>query len=78
VDRHAHIGEGWIGNEGFRIIVNDPRFKKLPGCLETPKSKDLKEDIQNLATLRSLVTAGVSGTKRQKPSIRGRPPKADL
>jgi deoxyribonuclease-4 len=55
VDRHAHIGEGWIGKNGFRNIVNDPRFKKTPGCLETPKSKDLKEDVQNLATLRSLL-----------------------
>jgi deoxyribonuclease-4 len=54
VDRHAHIGEGLIGKGGFRHIVNDSRFRKLPGCLETPKSKDLKEDIQNLATLRSL------------------------
>jgi deoxyribonuclease-4 len=56
VDRHEHIGEGLIGKEGFRHIVNDPRFKKLPGCLETPKSKDLKEDLQNLRTLRSLVS----------------------
>lgn len=55
VDRHAHIGQGLIGKEGFRYIVNDPRFKKLPGCLETPKSKDLKEDVQNLAMLRALV-----------------------
>jgi deoxyribonuclease IV len=55
VDRHAHIGEGLIGKEAFRHIVNDPRFKKLPGCLETPKSKDLREDVQNLALLRSLV-----------------------
>ena len=69
VDRHAHIGDGCIGKEGFRIIVNDPRFKKLPGCLETPKSKDLKQDIQNLATLRSLVgTSDVRGMKRQRPS----------
>ena len=55
VDRHAHIGEGLIGKSGFRHIVNDPRFKRTPGCIETPKSKDLKEDIQNLAMLRSLV-----------------------
>lgn len=54
VDRHAHIGQGKIGLEGFRNIVNDPRFKKHPACLETPKGEDLKEDIMNLATLRSL------------------------
>ncbi len=55
VDRHAHIGRGQIGIEAFRILVNDSRFKDKPGCLETPKSDDLHEDVQNLATLRSLV-----------------------
>ena len=55
VDRHAHIGQGKIGRDGFRHIVNDPRFRTLPGCLETPKSKDLQEDLKNLAVLRSLV-----------------------
>lgn len=55
VDRHEHIGKGHIGKEAFRHIVNDPRFKKHPGCLETPKGPDLKDDIRNLATLRSLV-----------------------
>ncbi len=55
VDRHAHIGQGEIGREGFRTIVNDPRFKKTPACLETPKGKDLKEDVENLRVLRSLV-----------------------
>jgi deoxyribonuclease-4 len=55
VDRHAHIGEGKIGARAFRHIVNDQRFKNHPACLETPKSEDLHEDIQNLAILRSLV-----------------------
>jgi deoxyribonuclease IV len=35
--------------------VNDARFRDLPGCLETPKSPDLHEDVENLAILRSLV-----------------------
>jgi len=55
VDRHAHIGQGHIGKRGFRVIVNDSRFKHHPGCLETPKSEDLREDKLNLAMLRSLV-----------------------
>jgi len=55
VDRHAHIGEGKIGLKGFRHIVNDARFQAHPGCLETPKSKDMREDILNLNILRSLV-----------------------
>jgi deoxyribonuclease IV len=54
VDRHAHIGEGHIGKAGFRHIVRDKRFAKQPGCIETPKSDDLHEDLSNLATLRKL------------------------
>jgi deoxyribonuclease IV len=55
VDRHAHIGQGKIGKEGFRHIVNDARFALHPGCIETPKSDDLHEDVQNLKRLRELV-----------------------
>lgn len=55
VDRHAHIGQGKLGKAAFRHIVNDARFRKHPGCLETPKSEGLEEDVKNLAILRSLV-----------------------
>ena len=55
VDRHQHIGQGFIGVEAFRRLVNDARFFGLPMCLETPKGPDMKEDIENLATLRSLL-----------------------
>ena len=55
VDRHEHIGKGKIGREPFRHIVNDARFPSIPGCLETPKSKDLHEDLENLAVLRDLL-----------------------
>ena len=55
VDRHAHIGEGEIGLAGFRNLVNDDRLRDLPGLLETPKSDDLHEDIENLARLRRLI-----------------------
>jgi len=65
VDRHAHIGQGKIGREGFRHIVNDPRFRDSPGCIETPKSKDLHEDVENLATLRSLVLPESAGPRTQ-------------
>lgn len=57
VDRHAGIGQGKIGKEAFRHIVNDQRFTNHPGCLETPKSKDLHEDVENLAILRGLCAA---------------------
>jgi len=54
-DRHEHIGKGFIGLDGFRYIINDPRFQQVPMILETPKSKDLHEDVENLAVLQSLV-----------------------
>jgi deoxyribonuclease-4 len=55
VDRHCHIGQGFIGLEAFRCLVNDRRFAKIPKILETPKGPDLEEDRMNLATLESLV-----------------------
>jgi deoxyribonuclease-4 len=60
VDRHEHIGKGKIGREAFRHIVNDPRFKNHPGCLETPKSEDMHEDVKNLSVLRLLANSGRS------------------
>lgn len=54
-DRHEHIGDGQIGLEGFRQVVNDPRLVDRPGLLETPKSDDLHEDRRNLTVLRSLL-----------------------
>jgi deoxyribonuclease IV len=59
VDRHAHIGLGKIGLGAFGHIVNDARFQRRPGCLETPKSDDLHEDVENLKALRSLVNGAV-------------------
>jgi deoxyribonuclease-4 len=55
VDRHEHIGKGEIGLEGFRLLLNDPRFQNHPMVLETPKGKDMKEDKMNLRVLRSLI-----------------------
>lgn len=54
VDRHWHIGEGKIGKQGFRNIVNHPLLKHLPGIMETPRMND-KEDLKNMKTIRSLV-----------------------
>ena len=54
-DRHAHIGQGYIGLEGFRLLLNDPRFDGLPMVLETPKGPDMKEDVENLRVLHSLI-----------------------
>lgn len=57
VDRHAHIGEGELGSEAFRLLLNDPRFADLPGVLETPKDDDEEGDRRNMATLRGLVAS---------------------
>ena len=58
VDRHAHIGEGELGTDAFRQLMNDERFADLPGILETPKGDDGEDDRRNMATLRAL--AGVA------------------
>jgi deoxyribonuclease-4 len=55
VDRHTHIGEGKIGLEGFRLLMNDKRWEKIPKILETPKEGGTARDIKNLSVLRSLV-----------------------
>jgi len=75
VDRHAGIGQGQLGTDAFRHIVNEARFRDLAGCIETPKSPDLHEDVVNLRILRSLVsrprrvaTANSGRTRRQARS----------
>lgn len=52
-DRHDHIGQGSIGLEGMRRIINHPKLKNIPMILETPKD-DEKSDILNLALVRKL------------------------
>jgi deoxyribonuclease IV len=53
-DRHWHIGEGHIGLDGFRYLINHPAIKHLPGIMETPR-KDTVEDLRNMKVIRSLV-----------------------
>ena len=72
VDRHQHIGQGCLGLEPFRRIVNDRRFRDLPMLLETPKAEGKATgpiavdplDAQNLDTLRGLI---------ERPGRVGRP-----
>jgi len=54
-DRHEHIGKGHIGVEGFRLLMNDPRLYAVPKILETDKSEDMHEDVENMNLLRSLI-----------------------
>jgi deoxyribonuclease-4 len=53
-DRHWHIGEGYIGLEGFRYLINHPLLRHLSGIMETPR-KDTVEDLKNMEVIRSLV-----------------------
>jgi deoxyribonuclease-4 len=57
VDRHAHIGQGHLGLEPFRLLVNDRRFRNRPMVLETPKESEdgVDMDTVNLQVVRSLV-----------------------
>ena len=61
VDRHEHIGKGQIGLDAFRFIMRDRRFRKIPKVLETPKGKELKEDVENMKLLLSLEKRSLSG-----------------
>ena len=54
VDRHEHIGKGKIGLDAFLFIMREARFRKIPKVLETPKGKEMREDVKNMAKLRSL------------------------
>jgi deoxyribonuclease-4 len=64
VDRHQHLGQGHVGLEGFRCLVNDPRFAGVPMVLETPKPTD-DADRVNLGVLRAL-----AGRQRVGPRAR--------
>lgn len=55
VDRHEHIGQGTLGLEPFRFIMNDARFTAIPKILETPKGDNDELDQMNLKLLRGLV-----------------------
>jgi deoxyribonuclease-4 len=53
-DRHAHIGAGALGEQPFRRLITDDRFRAVPKVIETPKDDDvLRTDLQNLEKLRS-------------------------
>ncbi len=57
VDRHEHIGKGMIPKKGFQLLMQDPKFKKIPKILETPKKskneiENEQSDMHNLEILR--------------------------
>ena len=72
VDRHEHIGKGQIGLEAFRFIMRDRRFRKIPKVLETPKGKDLLEDVENMRMLRGLADSGDTSLHKARKVERAR------
>jgi deoxyribonuclease IV len=54
VDRHAHIGAGYIGLEGFRRILNHPQLREKAFILETPVDEP-GDDLRNVKALKELV-----------------------
>jgi len=54
LDRHAIIGEGKIGLDGFRSIINHPSLKKLPGIIETPDAKSHFDENISLKRLNEM------------------------
>jgi deoxyribonuclease-4 len=64
LDRHQHIGQGHLGRAAFRRLLTDPRFRRVPKVLETPKDPEPRADLRNLAVLRAL---------RRAPPRGGRP-----
>src|SRR5215469_15724766 len=72
VDRHAHIGAGHIGLEGFRRILAHPKFRSKPFILETPIEKQ-DDDRKNLNTLKSLaegrITKAISVMKQVREPL---------
>lgn len=73
VDRHEHIGQGGLGLEAFRLLMNDPRLEELPLLLETPKDeKTCREDVRNLNTLIGLVDGRAGRTRARARASGGR------
>ncbi|HEX6086422.1 MAG TPA: deoxyribonuclease IV [Thermoanaerobaculia bacterium] len=70
VDRHQHIGEGELGLEPFRFLLNDARFQRVPKVIETPKPDEAEADRRNLTTLRGLIERPKSQRRRVAKSQR--------
>jgi len=54
LDRHEHIGQGTMGPEPFRRLLNDPRFNHSAFIAETPVDEPGDEE-RNVRALKSLV-----------------------
>jgi deoxyribonuclease-4 len=54
VDRHANIGEGFIGDAAFGLMLHDPRLRDVPWILEVPGLEKKGPDLHNVNKLRVL------------------------
>jgi deoxyribonuclease-4 len=71
LDRHENIGRGQIGLDGFRRLVNDRHWERVPGYLETPlDDRGYARYAEDIATLRSLLDRGAAPSK-PTPTRRG-------
>jgi deoxyribonuclease IV len=56
LDRHEHVGQGFIGDRGFRAILAEPAVRRAAVLIETPGK--LEDDVRNIARLRQLAGIG--------------------
>jgi deoxyribonuclease-4 len=64
-DRHEHIGQGTIGLEPFRRLLNDDRTEHAAFIAETPIDHP-RDDLRNVETLKSLVVAKPTSARRKR------------
>jgi deoxyribonuclease-4 len=64
LDRHANIGAGYIGLEGFRRLLNHPKLCEKAFILETPVDEP-GDDLRNVQTLKELVSPKKHSTRRK-------------
>ncbi|MEO8132351.1 MAG: deoxyribonuclease IV, partial [Bryobacteraceae bacterium] len=65
LDRHQHIGQGYIGKEGFRRILTHPKLREKAFILETPVDDD-GDERSNLDTLKKLCRKSSTTTTKSK------------
>ncbi|MBI2204845.1 MAG: deoxyribonuclease IV [Candidatus Rokubacteria bacterium] len=75
LDRHEHIGRGFLGLRPFGWLLNDSRFRRVPKVLETPKEPEPLADRRNLAALRRLRPVSAP-TSRRRAGTAGAPGRA--
>jgi deoxyribonuclease-4 len=73
LDRHEHIGMGYIGEEAFRHILRHPAFARLPLICETPVD-ERRDDVGDIRKVRELAGEGGSPAAGKEPGERGRNP----